>query len=257
MIGCVNPAPQQPSAPEVEFARAATARGYRFESEYPVAGGRYRLDFALPRERVGVEIDGFIHHGTQDAFVRDRKRQRAIEYTGWRVLRFAAQEVLTDPHGCLREVIEFAGMSWTDTSVHDPDGGRPQPSVPPGAYTRDHSKALRPIGYVQSQCGNCDTEGVRVLVQSGSRRLVVCSGCLSLRSTSLLPFGPSSVDPDLRVAPGDFPFNCPACGNFDVSGLLLIRYGTERHTLCPYCLDIRPLDLQAPASDRPPPGIQE
>lgn len=65
--------------------------------QHEVLGGKYRLDFALPDERIAVEIDGFAYHGGQDAFMRDRARQRELEGHGWRFIRFAAKEVLDDP----------------------------------------------------------------------------------------------------------------------------------------------------------------
>lgn len=45
-------------------------------------------------------------------FVADRKRQRWIEAQGWRVIRFAAVEILNDPQACVNEVVEmFEGAS--------------------------------------------------------------------------------------------------------------------------------------------------
>lgn len=56
--------------------------------------GPYRLDFAFPKVRLAVEIDGIEFHGNQSAFMSDRKRTRFLESQGWRVMRFAAKEVL-------------------------------------------------------------------------------------------------------------------------------------------------------------------
>lgn len=56
--------------------------------------GRYRLDFAFPAIKLAVEIDGIEFHGSQFAFIRDRKRTRFLESKGWRIMRFAAKEVL-------------------------------------------------------------------------------------------------------------------------------------------------------------------
>ena len=44
--------------------------------------------------RLAVEIDGIEFHGNQSAFMSDRKRTRFLESQGWRVMRFAAKEVL-------------------------------------------------------------------------------------------------------------------------------------------------------------------
>ena len=72
-------------------------------SQHPVLGGRYRLDFALPQHRVGIELDGYEYHSSRNAFTRDRARQRAIEVAGWRVIRFSGAEINEDPHACVHQ----------------------------------------------------------------------------------------------------------------------------------------------------------
>jgi len=49
-------------------------------------GGRYRLDFAWPEQRVGLECDGWEHHGTRAAFVDDRARLAEFAAARWRIL---------------------------------------------------------------------------------------------------------------------------------------------------------------------------
>jgi len=70
--------------------------------------GPLRLDFALPQRRLGIEVDGLAFHGSQESFRKDRDRQRQLEMMGWRVLRFAAAEVLQDPRGCVRSTASWA-----------------------------------------------------------------------------------------------------------------------------------------------------
>lgn len=65
--------------------------------------GSYRLDFAIPDIKFAIEIDGLAYHNGQDSFMRDRKRQRDLEADGWRVIRFAAKEVMNDPWQCVME----------------------------------------------------------------------------------------------------------------------------------------------------------
>ena len=50
------------------------------------AGGRYRLDFAWPDRKLGLECDGWEAHGTRAAFGKDRERLSEMVATGWRVL---------------------------------------------------------------------------------------------------------------------------------------------------------------------------
>lgn len=58
---------------------------------------------------VVVEIDGLAYHSGQAAFVRDRRRDRALTHLGYRVLRFAAIEVLDDPSIVSRAVERVIG----------------------------------------------------------------------------------------------------------------------------------------------------
>lgn len=63
----------------------------------------YRLDFAFPQVRVGIELDGHATHSSPDAIAHDRKRQRYIESQGWQVIRFGGKEVFTDAIACAEE----------------------------------------------------------------------------------------------------------------------------------------------------------
>ena len=59
-------------------------------------GGRYRLDFAWPEHKVGLECDGWEHHGARTAFDPDRARLAEFAAARWRVLPVTW-------HACARE----------------------------------------------------------------------------------------------------------------------------------------------------------
>jgi very-short-patch-repair endonuclease len=65
------------------------------EHQYRV--GRFRLDFAWPRLRLGCECDGFEHHGARLAWKRDRGRLAEIEAMGWRVVQVTWDDVTLQP----------------------------------------------------------------------------------------------------------------------------------------------------------------
>jgi very-short-patch-repair endonuclease len=69
--------------------------------------GPYRLDFALPRQMIGIELDGHRTHSTTQAIASDRQRQRALETIGWYIIRFGGLEVFQDPDGCVRETADL------------------------------------------------------------------------------------------------------------------------------------------------------
>jgi very-short-patch-repair endonuclease len=66
------------------------------------AGGRYRLDFAWPVQRVALEADGWEHHGTRAAFGKDRARLSEVTAGGWRVLVATWDVVSREPARLLR-----------------------------------------------------------------------------------------------------------------------------------------------------------
>ena len=74
--------------------------------EYEVLGRRYRIDFAMPARMIGIELDGHATHSSTQAIARDRRRQRALEAAGWRIIRFGGKEVHDDAAGCVRQAAE-------------------------------------------------------------------------------------------------------------------------------------------------------
>lgn len=54
------------------------------------------VDIAFPATGLAIEIDGFTYHSDREAFRRDRKRDQRLALLCWKVVRFAADEVLAD-----------------------------------------------------------------------------------------------------------------------------------------------------------------
>ncbi len=53
----------------------------------------FEVDFVWPDARLIVETDGRTHHGTAEAFERDRARDARLTAAGWRVVRFTRPQV--------------------------------------------------------------------------------------------------------------------------------------------------------------------
>jgi len=62
-------------------------------------GGRFvaRIDAAYPELNLAIEVDGFEHHSTPEAFQIDRSRQNQLVRLGWTVLRFTWHDVVHRP----------------------------------------------------------------------------------------------------------------------------------------------------------------
>jgi very-short-patch-repair endonuclease len=73
--------------------------GFKFRRQHPL--GAYVLDFACLDPRLAIEVDGSQHF---DQAEYDARRDRWLESHGFRVLRFAANEVLSNTDGVLRAI---------------------------------------------------------------------------------------------------------------------------------------------------------
>ncbi len=62
-----------------------------------IAGEEIQCDFVWHRERVVVEVDDWSTHGTRIAFEDDRRRDRALQLHGWRVVRFTRLDLEERP----------------------------------------------------------------------------------------------------------------------------------------------------------------
>ncbi len=81
----------------VDLARAT---GRKPKLHYNVLeGARHvaEVDLAWPQLRLCVEFDGWKQHGTREAFVQDRARDRALFQLGWAVLRYPWDDVVREP----------------------------------------------------------------------------------------------------------------------------------------------------------------
>jgi very-short-patch-repair endonuclease len=57
----------------------------------------FRIDAVWRTQRVAVELDGWIDHGTRRSFERDRERDAALTSAGWRTVRFTHHHVTRRP----------------------------------------------------------------------------------------------------------------------------------------------------------------
>jgi len=77
-----------------ELLRAHRMSGIKFRRQHPI--GRYFADFACVSQKLVIEVDGD-HHA--DQVEADARRTAGMEREGWRVVRFAANEVVANREG--------------------------------------------------------------------------------------------------------------------------------------------------------------
>ncbi|HWO57273.1 MAG TPA: DUF559 domain-containing protein [bacterium] len=89
------------------FLRNGHLEGLKFRRQHPI--GRYVVDFYCHERRLVIEIDGASHAGQHDA---DRVRAQWLSDHGFRVIRFANEDVLKNAEGvraAIREACRGAG----------------------------------------------------------------------------------------------------------------------------------------------------
>lgn len=64
--------------------------GFHFRKQHPV--GPYVADFACPKARLIVEVDGATH-STDKELAHDFRRDQFLKERGWRVLRVTNEEI--------------------------------------------------------------------------------------------------------------------------------------------------------------------
>lgn len=89
-----------------QVLRAHRLEGIPFRRQMPIAG--YIVDFAAPRHRVIVELDGS-QHAEIRAVKQDELRDRTLARTGWATLRFWNIEVHQDLDSVCRKILAACG----------------------------------------------------------------------------------------------------------------------------------------------------
>lgn len=100
---------RQSNAPEArawEALRALRAQGFPVRRQFPI--GSYIVDFAIPKARLIIEVDGSIHN---DGAVRanDERREEDLRLLGWDVMRVSAAEAMSTDH-LLARVQAYLGL---------------------------------------------------------------------------------------------------------------------------------------------------
>jgi very-short-patch-repair endonuclease len=90
------------------IVRARRLAGLKFRRQHVI--GAYIADFVCLPAKLVIEVDGD-SHGSDEAELKDAKRTDEIERTGYRVIRFWSNDVLSDRDGGIEDVILEALMA--------------------------------------------------------------------------------------------------------------------------------------------------
>ncbi len=67
----------------------------------------YRIDFAIPELKIGIECDGEAWH--KEGNLHDKRRDGFFKSRGWKIIRFWGEDIKNNIDGCIKiikEVIE-------------------------------------------------------------------------------------------------------------------------------------------------------
>jgi very-short-patch-repair endonuclease len=93
----------------------APEREYHFKPQ----GKRnpYRFDFAWPRQRVAVELEGGVwtsgRHTRPAGYLADIDKYNAAAAAGWLVVRFSADHLRKDPQGVFETIVDCLNVYRT------------------------------------------------------------------------------------------------------------------------------------------------
>jgi hypothetical protein len=95
-----------PSVLESQMARLLRRLGLPVPKAQVGSGpdGCYRLDFAYPRIRLAIEVDGWAYHFTPEQQRYDHRRRNCLMSEGWTVLHYTWWDVTRDPDRVAKEI---------------------------------------------------------------------------------------------------------------------------------------------------------
>lgn len=75
------------------------------QHEVVADGVHYRLDFAVPKHKIAIEMDGHnFHERTREQVTQRNERDRRLQSDGWQVLHYSGTELLQSPAQVVRDV---------------------------------------------------------------------------------------------------------------------------------------------------------
>src|SRR5688572_12392792 len=98
--------------------------GFKFRRQHPL--GPFIVDFYCPVRHLAVEVDGEAH-GLGDNPGRDKRRDEFLRLKGFRVIRFAARDVMRSMNGVMQMIL--AEVSDEIPLPHASHGSPPQAAL--------------------------------------------------------------------------------------------------------------------------------
>lgn len=75
--------------------------------EPQVEVGPYRIDLAIPKKKVAIELDGHEFHNTRLQRTNDAERRIYLQKQGWEVITFTGSQINADVYQCIEDAKEI------------------------------------------------------------------------------------------------------------------------------------------------------
>ncbi len=100
-----------------KYLRRKQMGGYDFHRQKPI--DNYIVDFYCNKLNLVIELDGLTHQW-EETFEKDKLKQKRLEESGFKVIRFSDDEVINDIDNVLR-VIRFYIEEYQEKTGHTPN----------------------------------------------------------------------------------------------------------------------------------------
>lgn len=98
-----------PSSIERLLQEELDRRNLHYENQYKV--GRWSIDIAFLSQRLAIEADGDYWHSLSENQERDKRKNKAMQAHGWRVLRFTETEIHASVVNCVDQIFSHLTVS--------------------------------------------------------------------------------------------------------------------------------------------------
>jgi very-short-patch-repair endonuclease len=105
-----------PTEAEEAIEPAIASLGIRYRFQHPLWGLSLFPDFALPDDRVLIEVDD-PSHNTKKKRIEDQERTTKLNKHNWRVVRCTNDEAIKDPYGTVDRMMEEMKLPYRTNNV--------------------------------------------------------------------------------------------------------------------------------------------
>ncbi len=97
---------------EAKLGEALIKENINFKKQYEIYTDGTLLtvtDFYIESGKIALYCDGFKYHYNKESVIKDRNQDRALQFLGYKVLRYTGSEIVGNLDKCVREIKEFIG----------------------------------------------------------------------------------------------------------------------------------------------------